>query len=175
LRGFFMSAYADAWYIHHMKYAAFIRGIMPANPKTRNDKLRAAFEKIGLTDVQPVISSGNVIFSSSSRSAAALEAKIEAVLRSECDFDKDVFVRSQAELEALMAKDPFKGKTHGRSTYLIVTFTKGEQREFLAAFDVTQESGQEMMKSLEKRHGKNITTRTWKTVERIVGKMKPIY
>ena len=58
-------------------YVALLRGIGPTNPNMRNDKLCAAIESIGATDVRSVLASGNVVFSSTSRSTAALEQKIE--------------------------------------------------------------------------------------------------
>ena len=153
-------------------YAAFIRGIMPMNPNMRNAKLCGVFESLGFTDVKAVISSGNIIFKSSSKSAPALEAKIQKALNAELGFPGDTFVRSKEELEAMIKKDPFKGAEHSRETYLIVSFLKVPPHEVFTTLDVTINKTPEFMKDIEKKYGKVVTTRTWKTIGRIVDKMK---
>ena len=63
------------------KYIALLRGIGPGNPNMRNDKLCGVFEKLGFSNVTPVISSGNVIFESDEINKKTLELKIESVAR----------------------------------------------------------------------------------------------
>jgi len=155
-----------------MKYAALLRGIMPMNAKTRNDKLCAVFEACGFANVKSVIASGNIIFESSSRSRAALEAKIEKALLAKLDFDKPVMIRSEADLEKMVASDPFKGAPHSRERYLIVTFMKKAPFEVFNSLDLAAPNTPEFMKGLEKKYGKDITTRTWKTILRILEKMR---
>ncbi len=152
-------------------YTALIRGIMPMNPNMRNEKLRGVFEELGFTDVSTVISSGNVIFKSNSKNGSALETKIEKALRVRLAFKSAaVFIRSKDELEKIIAKNPFKEKSHGRESYLIVTFLKEKPYELFTALDLTKAKTPDFMTELEKKHGKAITTRTWKTIERIVKK-----
>lgn len=152
-------------------YAALLRGIMPMNPNTRNEKLREAFEAIGFKDVQTIISSGNVIFKSKSENAAKLEDMVEKTLAVHLGFKSSVMIRSKDELEKLIQKNPFKGKEHGRKSYLTVTFMKKDPREAFTVLDMAKASGPDLMIKLEKKYGKVITTRTWKTVNRIVEKM----
>jgi uncharacterized protein (DUF1697 family) len=152
-------------------YVALIRGIMPMNPNMRNEKLRGVFEGLGFEQVKTVISSGNVIFASSSKSASALETQIEKALADKLGFKTTVMVHSKTELETLVKKDPFKGKDHSRTSYLIVTFSKTAPREVFNTLDVTRDNTTGFMSKLEKKYGKEITTRTWKTVRRIVEKM----
>jgi uncharacterized protein (DUF1697 family) len=57
------------------RYVALLRGIGPSNPNMHGAKLKSLFESLGFTKVSPVISSGNVIFDSTSKSIAALEKK----------------------------------------------------------------------------------------------------
>jgi uncharacterized protein (DUF1697 family) len=152
-------------------YTALIRGIMPTNPNTRNDKLRKLFEELGFTDVQTIISSGNVIFKSKIKDSTMIENKIEKAMADELAFKNPVMVRSKEELEKIIKRDPFKGKEHTRNSYLVVTFTKKKPRELFASIDMDKEKGASFMTAFEKKYGKEITTRTWKTVERIVKKM----
>ena len=159
-------------YTMRMRYAAFIRGVGPENPNTKNDKLKALFESLGFTDVVPFISSGNVMFSSGMRSADKLESMIEKAMAARLDFNKDVFVRSADELLALVQKDPFKGASHGGKTYLLVTFIRTEPREAFTAIDMAKSDGQKAMAEIEKKYGKEATSRTWNTVCRMLAKMQ---
>jgi len=150
------------------KYAAFLRGIGPSNPNMRQEKLKWFFEKLGFKNVKVVISSGNVIFEAASKNTSALETKIEQALPKHLKFNSMTIVRSQQELEKMIKQNPFKKLTHGTKTYLMVTFIKNKPKPVFNVFDLTGNKGPEVMTKLEKDHGKQITTRTWKTINRIV-------
>src|SRR4051812_30410175 len=94
-----------------ISYAAFLRGIMPTNPNMRNEKLRGVFESLGFSNVQTVISSGNVIFESTSKDkdVAKLEITIEKALTAKLGINSTTIIRSKNDLEKLIASDPFKG------------------------------------------------------------------
>jgi Uncharacterized protein conserved in bacteria len=152
-------------------YVALIRGIMPTNPNMRNARLAAVMEDVGCTDIRPVLASGNIVFSSKSRSTTALAAKLEKAFSQKLGLANDVIVCSQTDLEALVKKDPFNGATHGKQWYLMVTFRKNGPPVF-TQLDATKTDSPSIMADLEKRHGKQITTRTWNTVCKIVAKMQ---
>ncbi len=141
------------------------------NPNHANAKLREVFEGLGFNNVRTVISSGNVLFESNAKSTATLEVKIEEALSSKLGILGAVHIRNKEELEKLIKKDPFKGKTHSRETYLVVTFTKSGVREIFNEITVNKGEAPQFMNQLEKKHGKEITTRTWRTVERVLQKM----
>lgn len=152
-------------------YAAFLRGIYPSNPNMRNRKLKGVFESLGFENVRTLLSSGNVIFESSFKNAAALETKIEKALEKSLKIKSRAFIRSRAELERLIKKAPFKGASHSSTTYLIVTFIRTGPREIFNSIDITHSDGSAFMRHIEKQYGKDVTTRTWKTVGSVVGKM----
>jgi len=137
----------------------------------RNEKLCAAIETIGATDAVALLSSGNVVFTSSAKSGAALEPKIEKALRDELGIETDAFVQSEAHLKALVKRDPFDGKEHGKEHYLIVTFRKDGSPVF-NAFDRKTLDGPEMMAEVLKKYGKRQTTRTWATIAKALAKMQ---
>lgn len=177
------------------KYAALIRGIGPGNPNMRGEKLKMAFEHVGFTDVRPVITSGNVVFESDITDTAELEKMVETALPQLLDFRRDVFVRSQTDLRTIVSADPFAGLVHenGGKTYLTVTFFKippaslpplpyrpaGKSFELLrivdgalcCVVDLTAGKTPDLMTWLEREFGKHITTRTWKTVTRLLQKL----
>jgi uncharacterized protein (DUF1697 family) len=157
-------------------YAALLRGIMPMNPNMRGEKLRGVFESLGFKNVSTVIASGNVVFESNSKNESALEEKIEKGLLMQLGFKSTTMVRSRDELQRLVKKDPFKKMAHTSQTYLIVTFFKHKQktgaREIATVVDLATGRTPEFMRTVEKKFGKDITTRTWKTIGRILKKME---
>jgi uncharacterized protein (DUF1697 family) len=149
-----------------MQYIALLRGIGPTNPNMRNEKLRGVFEQLGFRNVRSVISSGNVIFESSSKNVKVLGAKLERVWPEKLGFKSTTIIRSQQYIEKLIASKPFKNKEHSRESYLLVTFLK-TGTEVFSTIDVASTGTPNFMAQLEKKYGKEITTRTWKTVLRI--------
>lgn len=173
-----------------------IRGVGPENPNMRGEKLKTAFESLGLMKVRPVITSGNVVFESAITDTAKLENMVEEAFPRLLDFTRSAFIRSQAELQALVDAEPFPGVEQGPEHYITVTFLKtqpkvvpqlplkpeGKNFEILALYDravtatldQTREKTPNMMGWLEKQYGKDITTRTWKTVNRLLGKLNEL-
>ena len=170
-------------------YAALLRGISPTNPNMHNEKLRAVFEGLGYRKVQTVISSGNVLFESPSKNTKSLEAAIEKALFEKLGIRSTTIIRSKEELQKLADKDPFGKLEHSKTVYLTVTFLKTPtkaklpppqlsyrvlemyDREVCTSTDLASTRGPELMLWLEKQFGKQITTRTYKTVNRILEKM----
>jgi len=176
-----------------MRYVALLRGIGPGNPNMRNDKLRGFFESLGFANVQSVISSGNIIFESKETDAKKLEARIETALPKQLGFTSTTIIRNQTQLERLVAQDYFKDLIHDPSSYLMVTFLKtpakvmktpyrpaGKPYKFIAAgsteicsvTDNTVLKTTDLMTWLEKEYGKQISSRTYKTVQRILSKLQ---
>jgi uncharacterized protein (DUF1697 family) len=176
-------------------YVALLRGIAPTNPNMRNEKLCRLFEELGFTDVKSVISSGNIIFSSPATSIEKLEEKVEKVLPEKLHFTSTTIIRSKENLQKLMDDQPFKELEHSQKTSLNVTFLKQKTKNDMkfphkvegrmysllglhdknaicSVVDLTGDRTPDLMVWLEKNFGKEITTRSWKTVERIVKAME---
>jgi uncharacterized protein (DUF1697 family) len=86
---------------------AFLRAINVGGHTVKMDQLRALFEELGLAKVETFIASGNVIFESPADPAAQVEAMIEQHLKQALGYDVATFIRSAAELTALMHHQPF--------------------------------------------------------------------
>ncbi|TNC18320.1 DUF1697 domain-containing protein [Georgenia sp. 311] len=179
------------------RYAALLRGIAPSNPSMTNDKLRGVFEGLGLESVGSVLASGNIVFRSTEADVPALEDRIQEALRTGLGIGGGTIVRELTELRDLLDRDPFDGLTHGRGSYLTVTFLKARPHAvplppepdpltrvvgydegagaFLAVID-NSEPGRtpDFMVWLDRAYGKDITTRTWLTVQRIVRKLEAL-
>jgi uncharacterized protein (DUF1697 family) len=70
------------------------------------EELRRVLSAAGLGDVETVIASGNVLFSSPSTDTAALERRIAAALEKALGYAVGTFVRTQEELAAVAAHMP---------------------------------------------------------------------
>lgn len=155
-----------------MRYVALLRGIGPTNPNMKGERLKAVFEEIGLRNVHPVIASGNITFDSSSKNTAALEAKIEQILPKKLGFATTAIIRSKEELETIVKKDPFKGVRDEKPNYLLVTFFKNHRAPLCTVIKLTEGKTPDFMRDAEQHYGKAITSRTWKTIGRIIKKME---
>jgi len=174
------------------KYVALIRGIGPGNPMMANDKLRDVLEELGFSGVKSVISSGNIIFESHRTDIKTLEKEIEATWP-KLGFEATTIVKSEQQLRKILNPDFFAGAVHSKSSYLLVTFFKrptkvnfklpyqppGKPYELVGYKDNTLFSitdnpvikTTDLMSWLEKQYGKEITSRTPLTVQRILKKM----
>jgi uncharacterized protein (DUF1697 family) len=111
------------------RYVALLRAINVGGHVVKMDRLRALVEQLDFDDVETVIASGNVLFSSSARSAPALEEKIERHLASALGYEVTTFIRTPSEMHAVADFDPFPGMVQQGHT-LSVAFMKrhpGEQ------------------------------------------------
>ncbi len=149
-------------------YVALIRGIMPTNPNMKGTSLKAVFEMLKLQNVTPVIASGNVVFQSDTKDITKLETSLEKIMEKELGFKRDVIIRSEGELKKIVKKDPFINIEDKKPNYLVVTFFKDRKKELCTVIKLTEGKTPDFMRGAEKKYGKQITTRTWKTVGRIL-------
>lgn len=175
------------------KYVALIRGIGPGDPNKTNEKLRGALESLGFLDVASVISSGNIVFSSENTNSEELETIIEAAWPKLLGFRATTIIRSQKQLEALLATSYFAGATHSEGSYLLITMLKHPQEPHFetpyqppgksyvivgntedSVFSITDNTvikTSDLMTWLEKQFSKDITSRTPLTIQRILKRM----
>lgn len=84
------------------RYAAFLRAINVGGRVVKMEALRAIFERLGFENVTTFIASGNVLFETTARSGDGLEPRIEAALEKALGYRSAAFVRSSADLQALV-------------------------------------------------------------------------
>jgi len=177
------------------KFVAMLRGIGPGDPNMTGEKFRSLFEELGFTQVQAVLASGNVIFESPNSNTNTLAELIEKALPQKLGFKRAVIVRSQIELKNLIDLDPFKGieQNHNKQTYLLITFFRKtpaitfkfpynpENKPYTllgrinnavyGSIDLSSGKTTDYMAWLEKQFGKDITSRTPKTIRLILSRM----
>jgi uncharacterized protein (DUF1697 family) len=167
------------------QYAALLRGVSPMNCKM--PELKHALEQAGFADVKTVISSGNAVFTARRASEESLQKKCEAAFGKYLSKPFMAVVRSIDDLEALLASDPYKRFDLPANAKRDVTFLRAAPRvepklpvdlrgaricviedRIVFSFHIPQEMDPAFMELIEKTFGKEVTTRTWETVERIV-------
>jgi len=153
-------------------------------------ELKKAFESLGFKKVAPVLASGNVVFETAKAERIVLEQRIESVLAKQFGVRVVAIVRTADQIFGLIKLNPFRSAKLPPNTKLQVTLLaeptniqakfpiRMPAREFqivqissseiCSAVDLsTNARTPELMKVLEKQFGKNITTRTWNTIEKI--------
>jgi uncharacterized protein (DUF1697 family) len=104
------------------RLVAFLRAINVGGHTVTMARLREEFEALGLKDVETFIASGNVIFSTRSTDAAALQKKIETRLRSSLGFEVATFLRTDAEVASIATYRPFPAAQIERAGAFCVGF-----------------------------------------------------
>ena len=89
------------------RLVAFLRAVNVGGHIVKMERLRALFVELGFRDVETFIASGNVIFTSPSKSLKALEQRIERRLSEALDYDVTTFVRIDAQVAAVATYKPF--------------------------------------------------------------------
>ncbi|HEX3152371.1 MAG TPA: DUF1697 domain-containing protein [Gemmataceae bacterium] len=92
------------------QYVAFLRGINLGNRRLKMDELRQLFVDLKFANVATFIASGNVIFETSTADVAKLETRIEEHLEKSLGYAVETFLRTPAELAAIVNHRPFAAK-----------------------------------------------------------------
>jgi uncharacterized protein (DUF1697 family) len=165
------------------RYVAFLRGVSPMNAKMA--ELKSCFEGAGFSDIQTVLSSGNVVFNARAMSEALLEGKAQAAMASQLGRTFYTIVRTADVLRALIEADPYAACNLPADAKRVVTFLRAPYtaklplpieldgarilavrgREIFSAY-VPSPRGPVFMTLIEKTFGSNVTTRTWDTVKK---------
>lgn len=94
-----------------MRYVALLRGInVTGKNMIKMETLRATFESLGFKNVKSYINSGNIAFDTAKTDDAKLAKKIHDAIQKDYNLDISVMVRSMAEIEEVVAWDPFAGQ-----------------------------------------------------------------
>jgi uncharacterized protein (DUF1697 family) len=166
-------------------YAAFLRGVSPVN--CRMAELAKALEAGGFEDVKTHLSSGNVTFTTRAASLDTLKDKAEKAMVQSLGRRFLTFVRPIETLRAMLDADPYGEFRLAPEAKRIVTFLQKAPRnkprlpieqdgarilairetEVFSVYEPTPK-GPVFMTLLDKTFGKDQTTRTWQTLERVV-------
>jgi uncharacterized protein (DUF1697 family) len=175
-----------------MRYIAFLRAINIGGHVVKMAELKKHFESMGFESVETFIASGNVIFEAPRQNAHSLEKKIAAGLKAKLGYAVATFVRTEEDLAAIAALEPFTPEAMARTRVVNVAFTSSElgdeHRIRLKAFDddlsdfaahgreiywrcsVSQSESNFQTQKFEKLMGVDATWRNINTVRRLAAK-----
>lgn len=83
-------------------------------------------ESMGLVNVRTLIQSGNAVFGTSDRKLALLATQMEDAIEKAFGFRTPVILRTGAELEAVVGRNPFAKRKEMDPAKLLVTFLAGQ-------------------------------------------------
>ena len=175
-----------------IKYVALLRGINVGGRKLiKMEDLSRVFARSGFKNVRTFIQSGNVIFDAAQTNSDVLARKIEKTLLESFGHEVTVIVRTIAELEDILKRNPFKKIKPGADVVMFVTFLSAEPNsrpklplisatENLEVFAIQDRAAFILARRkkngasgfpnnfIEKQLGVSATTRNWTTVGKIV-------
>lgn len=91
------------------RYVAFLRGMNIGGRRITNEGLRGHFEALGCEDVATFRASGNVLFARAGR-PSEMTVQLEEGLGEALGYEVPVFLRSEKQLLAIAAQEPFDVK-----------------------------------------------------------------
>lgn len=175
------------------RWVALLRGIAPMNENQNSADLRGACEAAGFTRVASIQSSGNLVFDAETDDRDDVTRRLESAWTERLGFTSRTIVRTPEELQTLVDLQPYGDQDHGRPSYQLVTFfdepfkidfavpyeveglglrvAHATTHELFTVNDASVGKGTPaVMAWLQKTFGKDLTSRTFPTLSRILKK-----
>src|SRR5262249_38938266 len=106
---------------------AMLRGVnLGPHHRIKMEELRALCATLKFRDAQTYVQSGNVVFHTDQRDCAKLQKLFEAAFERKFGFRSEVICRTTAELQKVIAKNPFASRAHIDPAKLLVTFLSAD-------------------------------------------------
>ncbi|MGB7392865.1 MAG: DUF1697 domain-containing protein [Pricia sp.] len=177
------------------KYVGFLRGInVGGHHKVPMAELRSELEKMDFKNVATILNSGNILFEATGNK---LEEKISKRLETVFGFPVPTLVRNFETIAGISDNNPFAPIEVSKDIRFYVSFLKNDTNPELAlpwksgdgsyeiiekrnstvfsVLDLSVSKTPKAMEALEKLYGKDITTRNWNTIARILKKAKALH
>ncbi len=131
-----------------MTYIALLRAVNVGGHNLLNmDRLRAVVTRLGFTDVQSILQSGNVVFHGENLSTLQIGTMLEDALRTQAGLQTDLFVYTPSQWNALVEGNPFPAEAKQDPAHMVVMFLKTiPDRAFVSQLR-SQISGSEMIRA----------------------------
>lgn len=176
------------------RYVAFLRGInVGGHHKVPMAELRIIMEELGFEKVITLLNSGNIIFDATTKSQEDLEKIISEKLEKTYNFSVPTIIRDSKSIIELYKDAPFQHEEMHKYIRLYISFLRKHsqidlatpwtssdnsyriieirEKAILSVLDLSASKTPNSMENLEKIFGKDITTRNWNTIERILNKI----
>ena len=171
------------------RYVALLRSVNVAgHGRIAMQELRSSFESLGYDDVTTYIQTGNVLFTTGSKSEAKIAAAIEERLAEDFGDSPAVILRSVPELLRIGATSPYARAGANPARHHVTFLATTPATKTLAALDLPPSRRDELVVDgrevyvhtpdgyaetkytgtfLERRLGMLSTTRNWNTVAKL--------
>ena len=107
------------------KFVALLRAVNLGGPtQVSMAELRQMSEKMGFSDIQTLLQSGNLVFTAGRESPASLEDRLESESNKMFGRPLEVFVRSEPEWRGVVEANPFPEEAVRDPGHLLVTVLK---------------------------------------------------
>ncbi len=128
-----------------MRQVALLRGVNLGKRQVKMAELRALVEEAGYADVSTLLASGNLVLDAKSK-GAKLESELEQLIEQGLGLKTDVFVRTGAELDTIMAANPFAAFAKKQPNFLVVNFMRAKATSAeMAAMEASTTTGEEIV------------------------------
>jgi uncharacterized protein (DUF1697 family) len=108
------------------RHVALLRAInLPSHQKVAMPQLRELLSNLGMTEVESLLQTGNLVFESSGQSVSALESKLERGAKRQLDLGTDFFVRTARQWHSIVEGNPFAEVAGSDPGHLVVFVMKG--------------------------------------------------
>jgi len=109
------------------RYVALLRAVNLAGRNTvAMSDLRAWIEDLGFANPRTLLNSGNVVFEGPKMAVDRLETRLEAEAKKALNIDTPFVIRTGADLERVIARNPFPKESTSDPGHLLVIFAKTE-------------------------------------------------
>lgn len=105
-----------------MKWAAMLRGINLGKRQLVKADLIGAVKDAGYADARTLLASGNVVFEAGDADPVTIERKLHEAVEARTGIKSEVFVRNLAQLEKVIAANPFPEVGRDRPSQLLTIF-----------------------------------------------------
>ncbi len=104
------------------RLVSLLRGVnVGGKNRVKMDVLKSVYHKLGLTNVDSYIQSGNIVFTASAQSPAELESVLSRAIQEELLITTPVLIRTNEDIEAIIKNCPFEADSGENSRSLYVT------------------------------------------------------
>lgn len=174
-----------------MTLIGFLRGInVGGRHKAPMEELRNKLKDVGCNNVKTLLNTGNFVFETKQASIQDLENKIEDYISESFGFSIPVIIRTREEILNLVDSNPFENIHLHKDIRCYVSFLKDPLKVkldipyfsidktvkiisikdtlVLSVLDLWTTNSSKGMNNLEKLFGKNMTTRNWNTIKKVI-------
>ena len=169
------------------KLALLLRAVNVGGRQLAMADFRKLLEAEGFGAVETLLASGNAVVATED-DAEAVERRVAAALAQKLKLPTEVFARDLAELQAVIAGNPFAEFAEAQPSRMVVVFLKADPPEDLSPLTrwatqgeavapgprclyITYPQGQGRSKLAQARGGPTGTARNWNTVTKLAERL----